>query len=125
MASVTSPVQSPIRATSRFSSLYLSPSRISPTVVSLKSRSLGSRASTLSFSPLSENLKPTKPVGVSGEVLWSSGWKQQLRRRASHGFPIVAAAAADADGHEIEIDGLDFLSLSFCLFSFEKNYVIA
>ncbi|KAF3431575.1 hypothetical protein FNV43_RR26306 [Rhamnella rubrinervis] len=112
MASVANPVQSPIRA-SRFSSLYVSPIRISPSIVPLKTRSLASRASGLSFSPLSEKLKPTKPVGVSGEPLRFSGWNQQLRRRGRDEFPVVAAAAADAEGREIEIDGYTKPSKSF------------
>ncbi|XP_048318256.2 triose phosphate/phosphate translocator, chloroplastic [Ziziphus jujuba] len=93
MASVTNPLHSPIRA-SRFSSLYLSPIRILPTVVSLKSRSLASRATNLPFSPLPEKLKPAKPALVSG-------WNQQLlliKPRGRDEFPAVAATAADADG---------------------------
>lgn len=115
MASVTNPVQSPVCAY-RFSSMYLSPIRILPSLVQLKPRSLASRASSLSFSPSSEKLKPLRPLGLSCEPLRFSSWTQELRRRGRDESPVVAAAAADAEGREIEIDGLDLLFLSsFCL----------
>ncbi|KAL5553647.1 hypothetical protein UlMin_041048 [Ulmus minor] len=101
MASITNPVHSPIRM-SGFSSLFLSPLKISPNLVALKSRSVVSRASGLAFSPLSKNLKASEPVEVSERVLGFSPLSQRLRRRGSE-FPLVKAAAADAEGGEIEI----------------------
>lgn len=122
MASVTNPVQCPVR-TSGFSSFYLRPIRISPSVVALKSRSVASRAFSggLAFSPLPEkNVKACNNKSVeafSDKFLGFSAWNQRLRRRGSAEFPVVKAAAADSEGREIEIsDGLDSLSLS--LFAF-------
>ncbi|KAM6548324.1 hypothetical protein CsatB_020000 [Cannabis sativa] len=108
--SVTNPVQSPLR-TSRISSLYLSPIKISPTSVALKSRSVPSRASTsagLAFSPLPENVitrknKSTVDTFPHKLFLGFSALDQRLRRRGSAELSLVTAAAADADGREIEI----------------------
>lgn len=91
MASVINPVRSPIR-TNQISSLYLSPNRISPSNVKLKSRSFSS--SSLAFSPLPEKLRVP---ALSTEF---SGWSQHLRRRGFVDFPVAKAAA---DGAEIEI----------------------
>lgn len=91
MASVINPVRSPTH-TNQISSLYLSPNRISPSNVALKSRSFSS--SSLAFSALPEKLRV--PV-LSIEF---SGWNQHLRRRGSVDFPVAKAAA---DGAEIEI----------------------
>ncbi|XP_054809918.1 triose phosphate/phosphate translocator, chloroplastic-like [Prosopis cineraria] len=88
----------------RISSLYLLPRRISTNHGLLKARSLEPKDSGLAFSPLSENgkhlgiLHPGKPLGLG-----MFGWDQQLKRRRFVGFPVVAAAAADADGVEINI----------------------
>lgn len=104
MASVINPVRSPIR-TNQISSLYLSPNRISPSNVALKSRSFSS--SSLAFSPLPEKLRVP---ALSTEL---SGWSQHLRRRCSVDFPVAKAAA---DGAEIEItEGLEFLILFWFL----------
>lgn len=114
MASLINPVHSPIR-TSQFSSLYLSSNKISPSFALLKVRSLSSRASSLAFSPLPEAVKPLPAVGFSGKGLKLSGWSQQLRRRGSvELLPVAKAAAADADGAEIEIaDGYGKPTKSF------------
>ncbi|KAL6192853.1 hypothetical protein ACLB2K_033939 [Fragaria x ananassa] len=91
MASMITPVRSPIR-TNQISSLYLSSTRISPSNVALKTRTLSSPS--LAFSPLPEKLRvPALSTGVSG-------WSQHLRRRGSVEFPVVKAAS---DGAEIEI----------------------
>uniref|UniRef100_A0A803RA91 Sugar phosphate transporter domain-containing protein n=1 Tax=Cannabis sativa TaxID=3483 RepID=A0A803RA91_CANSA len=109
MASVsaTNPVQSPVR-TSRISSLYLSPIKISPTSVALKSRSVASRASAvagLAFSPLPDNVISRKnkspPDNFSIKFLGFLALNQRLRRRGSTEFPLVTAAAAGADGREV------------------------
>ena len=123
MASVTNPVQSPVR-TSRFSSLYLSLIRVSPSVVALKSRStVASRAlwgGSLAFSPLPEKVKAYKNKSsvesFSDKVLGFSAWNQ--RRLAE--FPVVKAAAADAEGRdEIEVsDGFELSSSFLPLFFF-------
>lgn len=96
MASMITPVRSPIR-TNQISSLYLSSTRISPSNVALKTRTLSSPS--LAFSPLPEKLRvPALSTGVSG-------WSQHLRRRGSVEFPVVKAAS---DGAEIEItEGLE------------------
>ncbi|KAK9276769.1 hypothetical protein L1049_006305 [Liquidambar formosana] len=105
MASITTnPINLSINR-SRFSSLYLSPNRISPNFVTLQTRSLLPPASPLSFSPLPEIRKSS--VELSGKALRFSGWSQHLRRRDSAEYSVPAAAAADADGSEIEIsDGV-------------------
>lgn len=111
MASITNPVHFPTR-TSRFSSLYLSPIRISPNLIALKSRSLVKRASGMAFSPLLEALQPCKAIEVSDEALVFSGLSKRLRKRSCSQFPVVLAAAADAESHEIEIsEGYDLLFL--------------
>ena len=128
MASVTNPVQSPVR-TSRFSSLYLSLIRVSPSVVALKSRSsVASRAlwgGSLAFSPLPEKVKAYKNKSsvesFSDKVLGFSAWNQRLRRRDCLAeFPVVKAAAADAEGRdEIEVsDGFGLSSSFFAFFFF-------
>lgn len=126
MASVISPVHSPIR-TCQFSSLYLSCNKISPSFALLKARSLSSKASSLTFSPLPETIKPFSPVEPSGKALRFSGWSQELRRRGSVEPPVAKAAAADAEGAEIEsAAGLDLLIFSFYfLFSMKfRNFLI-
>ncbi|XP_050374954.1 triose phosphate/phosphate translocator, chloroplastic-like [Argentina anserina] len=91
MASMITPVRSPIR-TNQISLLYVSSTRISPSNVALKSRSLSSPS--LAFSPLPEKLRvPALPTGFSG-------WSQHLRRRGTVESPVVKAAS---DGAEIEI----------------------
>ncbi|PON79675.1 Triose phosphate/phosphoenolpyruvate translocator [Parasponia andersonii] len=124
MASVTNPVQSPVRA-SGFSSVYLAPIRVSPSAVALKSRSVASGAlsgACLAFSPLPEKVKAyNKSKGTSVEAFSSadnflgfSALNQRLRRRGLAEFPLAAAAAADADGREIEVsDGSTKPSKSF------------
>lgn len=106
MASMITPVRSPIR-TNQISSLYLSSTRISPSNVALKTRTLSSPS--LAFSPLPEKLRvPALSTGVSG-------WSQHLRRRGSVEFPLVKAAS---DGAEIEITeglGLSIFLLWFLL----------
>ncbi|KAM3754747.1 hypothetical protein ACB098_03G188800 [Castanea mollissima] len=98
MALVTNPFQCSIQ-TSRFSSLYLSPKKVTTNHVVLKTRSLGSKSTCLAFSPLPENQGPQKPVEFSGKALRFSGWSELLRRRGSVEFPVVAATTADADGY--------------------------
>lgn len=97
MALVTNPFQCSIQ-TSRFSSLYLSPKKVTTTHVVLKTRSLDSKSTCLAYSPLPENQGPQKPVEFSGKALRFSGWSELLRRRGSVEFPVVAATTADADG---------------------------
>lgn len=115
MASITNPVHSSI-PTSRISSLYLSKNKVSTSCVEVNTRSLAPKATRLAFLPLPE--KKESPTGVcfpSGPLKFS-GWSQLIRRRTTVDFSVVSAAAADADGREIEIsDGLDSLS-SFCSF---------
>lgn len=126
MASVINPVHSPIR-TCQFSSLYLSSNKISPSFALLKARSLSSKASSLTFSPLPETIKPFSPVETSGKALRFSGWSQELRRRGSVEPPVAKAAAADAEGAEIEsAAGLDLLIFSiYFLFSMKfRNFLI-
>ncbi|KAF8389718.1 hypothetical protein HHK36_024237 [Tetracentron sinense] len=100
---------------SRFSSLYLSPERSSPnSVLLLKSRSVVSGSSRLAFSPLQQNRKLRAQFDFSGKVLRFSGLNPLLRQHRSVEFPTVSAAAADADGREINIsDGLAKPSKSF------------
>uniref|UniRef100_A0A5B7BBX6 Putative Glucose-6-phosphate/phosphate translocator-related n=1 Tax=Davidia involucrata TaxID=16924 RepID=A0A5B7BBX6_DAVIN len=99
---------------SRFPSLYPSSSRASPNVVLLKNRSHVPRASGLAFSPLPENRLSPAPVEFSGKALKFAGWSQLLRRHGLAQFPLTKAAAADADGGEIEIsDGFSKPSKSF------------
>lgn len=43
------------------------------------------------------------PVDISAKSFKFSGWNQLLRRRGAVEFPVTKAAAADADGHDIEI----------------------
>ncbi|KAJ7943355.1 triose phosphate/phosphate translocator, chloroplastic-like [Quillaja saponaria] len=101
-------IQSP-----RVSSLYVLPKRISKNYAVLKTRLVASKASSLAFSPLPE--KRQRPVVLhSSKVLRFFSWGQQLKRRGSVELPVVAAAAADADGREIEIsDGYVKPSKSF------------
>ncbi|XP_057485633.1 triose phosphate/phosphate translocator, chloroplastic-like isoform X2 [Actinidia eriantha] len=85
-------------------SQFSSPSRISPNLVLLKSRPVVSRASQLQFSPLSKNNE------FSGKALGLP----LLKRHRSVDFQASKAAAADADGGEIEIsDGLSKPSKGF------------
>ncbi|KAB1222031.1 Triose phosphate/phosphate translocator TPT, chloroplastic [Morella rubra] len=98
MASITNLFHSSVQ-TSRFSSLYSSPNRGTTNPVVLKARSLTSKATCLAFSPLPENRGPLTPVESSGRALRFSGWTELLRRRGSVDFPVVAAAAAEADGY--------------------------
>lgn len=110
MASTTNPVQSLI-TNSGFSSLYLSTNKVSPSCRLLKTRSSSSRASCLAF-PREEN-KGSVPVGMfAAKPLTFTGWNQTMRRRRSQVEPpvVASAAAADADGREIEIfEGLDLI----------------
>ncbi|KAL5759374.1 hypothetical protein ACOSP7_017898 [Xanthoceras sorbifolium] len=113
MASMTNPLHSTIK-TPRISALYLSHSKVSASYVQLKTRSLPLTATRLAFSPLLESKEPLVKVGFSGEPLRFSGWSQQIRRRSAVDFPVVSAAAADAEGREIEIsDGYAKPSKSF------------
>ncbi|XP_068331712.1 triose phosphate/phosphate translocator TPT, chloroplastic-like [Pyrus communis] len=93
----------------------LSSNKISPSFALLKVRSLSSRASSLAFLPLPEAAKPSPEIGFSGKGLKFSGWSQQLRRLGSvELLPVAKAAAADADGAEIEIaDGYGKPAKSF------------
>lgn len=127
---IANQVQCPV-SKSRLSSLFLSPSRIPPALVAIKSRSLASRASGLAFSPLTGNVRASsssssETAEVTNKVLRFSLWNRRLRNRGSGAaaeFPVAKAAAADADGSEIEIsDGCVFapffFSLLFSLFCF-------
>ncbi|XP_041009976.1 triose phosphate/phosphate translocator, chloroplastic-like [Juglans microcarpa x Juglans regia] len=98
MASITNSFQSSIQTT-RLSSLYLSPNRVATNPFVLKTRSLTSKTTCLAFSPLPENRGPPTRVELSGKTLRFSGWSELLRRRGSIEFPVVEAAAADADGY--------------------------
>ncbi|THG19578.1 hypothetical protein TEA_013992 [Camellia sinensis var. sinensis] len=100
MASIASSTQLLLNR-SPFSPLHSSPSKVLPNLVLLKSRSVVFRASRLEFSPLPENR--FSPVEFSGKTLRLPGWSQLLRRHHSVEFPVAKAAAADADGGEIEI----------------------
>ncbi|XP_059648775.1 triose phosphate/phosphate translocator, chloroplastic-like [Cornus florida] len=109
MASITNSTQLLLNR-SQFSSLSRA---ASPNLAVLKSRSLVPRASSSSeFSPLlPENRISPAPVS---EPLKFSGWGQLLTRRGSAPFPVTNAAAADADGLEIDItDGVSKPSKSF------------
>ncbi|CAL5399315.1 unnamed protein product [Camellia sinensis] len=111
MASIASSTQLLLNR-SPFSPLHSSPSKVLPNLVLLKSRSVVFRASRLKFSPLPENR--FSPVEFSGKTLRLPCWSQLLRRHHSVEFPVAKAAAADADGGEIEIsDGLSKPSKSF------------
>lgn len=93
----------------RFSSLYLSPTRISPANVLLKTRSpslLTTNATRLASSPSPEGRQ--FPAELSGKVFRFSGWTQQIRLRSSVQIPVVKAAAADAEGSELRIPSLFF-----------------
>lgn len=108
---IANQVQCPV-SKSRLSSLFLSPVRIPPALVAIKSRSLASRASGLAFSPLTGNVRASssssssETAEVTNKVLGFSLWNRRLRNRGSGAaaeFPVAKAAAADADGSEIEI----------------------
>ncbi|XP_021299682.1 triose phosphate/phosphate translocator, chloroplastic-like [Herrania umbratica] len=113
MASITNAAHTLV-TNSRFSSLYLSTNKVLPSCLLLKTRpSASSRASGLAISPLPDKNKAWVPVGFSGKPLTLPGWNQTLRRRGQVEFPVAAAAAA-ADGGEIEIsDGYAKPSKSF------------
>ncbi|KAK0575237.1 hypothetical protein LWI29_035886 [Acer saccharum] len=102
MASVINPVASSIKTPRNISSLYLSHSKVSPSYVQLKTRSLVSNATRLAFSPLPESKEPPVKLGFTGEPLRFSGWSQQIRRRSAVDLPVSSAAAADAEGRDIE-----------------------
>ncbi|EEF50760.1 Triose phosphate/phosphate translocator, chloroplast precursor, putative [Ricinus communis] len=82
-----------IATSPRFSSLYLSPTKISPSHVSLKTRS----------PQLAARLLPDIPklqIQFSSEPSILAGWiTQPIKRRRPIDFPLVNAAAADAEGH--------------------------
>ncbi|OMO93404.1 Drug/metabolite transporter [Corchorus capsularis] len=103
MASATNSAQSLV-TNSRFSSLYLSTTKVLPTCLSFKTRSpASSRATCLAFSPLPDKTKALVPLGLSAKPLTFTGWNQiTMRRRSQVQFPVVSAAAGDADGQEIE-----------------------
>ncbi|XP_065860564.1 triose phosphate/phosphate translocator, chloroplastic-like [Euphorbia lathyris] len=87
-------------SSSRFSSLYLSPTRISSNQLSLKPRSLPAAQTTrLASLSLPELPISVSPVLFSGKSLRIVGLSQPIRRPSSVDFPVVKAAAADADGH--------------------------
>ncbi|OMO71958.1 Drug/metabolite transporter [Corchorus olitorius] len=100
MASATNSAQSLV-TNSRFSSLYLSTTKVKPTCLSFKTRS---PATCLAFSPLPDKTKGLVPLGLSAKPLTFTGWNQitMRRRRSQVEIPVVSAAAADADGQEIE-----------------------
>ncbi|XP_044489239.1 triose phosphate/phosphate translocator, chloroplastic-like [Mangifera indica] len=114
MASVTNPLHFSIK-TPGISSLYLSKSKVSSsTDVQLRTGSLASKSTRLEFSPLPEKKESPLRVNSSGGCLRFTGWSQQIRQRSTVDFPVVSAAAADADGCEIEIsDGYTKPSKSF------------
>lgn len=113
MASISTPPINFSTKHTRFSSLYLSPNRVSPNNAVLKSRSLVSRVSCLASLP--ENHKSPATVELSSKVLKFSGLSLPLRQRGSVGLLVpAAAAAADADGRDIEIsEGIVKPSQSF------------
>ncbi|KAK2966696.1 hypothetical protein RJ640_007983, partial [Escallonia rubra] len=100
MASIATSIQFSIQR-SKFSSTSTFLCRAPANLVAFKSRSVAPRASGLELPPES-GVSPA-PVGLSGNGLRSSGWSQLLRRRGSVDFPVTKAAAADADGLEIDI----------------------
>lgn len=107
MPSLSNPVHISVQRP-RISSLHLIPRRISINHGLLNARLLEPRDSSLAFSPLLENGKHLAPLSGKALGLGVFGWNQKLRQRSSVEFPVVAAAAADADGGEIQIpDGLD------------------
>ncbi|KAM7484423.1 hypothetical protein LguiA_000432 [Lonicera macranthoides] len=75
-------------------------------LVPLKGRSVVFRPPT-KLEPLPESLSP---VELSGKVLKFTGWSQLLRQRASVGFPVTKAAAADFDADDVEIEISDGVS---------------
>ncbi|KAJ4960443.1 hypothetical protein NE237_020353 [Protea cynaroides] len=101
MASVGNPVGLSVPG-SRVSSLYLS-SRGSSNFLTFKNRSVLTQASRLVFAPLPESYSGRSPVEPSGKVPRLSYLNLSLTRQRSIKFPVVSAAAADADGHEIEV----------------------
>ncbi|TYI29818.1 hypothetical protein ES332_A05G343300v1 [Gossypium tomentosum] len=106
MASTTSPVQSLI-TNSRFSSLYLSTNKVFlPSCQLLKNRfSPFSRSSCLAFSSLGDKKEAWVPMGMlSAKPLTFTGWNQNMRRRCQVEFPVVSAAAADADSDGLETE---------------------
>lgn len=124
MASVTNPLHFSIK-TPGISSLYLSKSKVSSsTDVQLRTGSFASKSTRLEFSPLPEKKESPLRVNSSGGCLRFAGWSQQIRQRSTVDFLVVSAAAADADGREIEIsDGLEsLLGLSFVVFWFLYSY---
>ncbi|KAK8579583.1 hypothetical protein V6N12_069900 [Hibiscus sabdariffa] len=104
MASTTNAVQSLI-TNSRFSSLYLSTNKALPSCHLLKNRlSTPSRPSCLAFTSSWDKKEAWIPLGnLSAKPLKCTGWNQNMRRRSQVDFPVASAAAADADGGEIEI----------------------
>ncbi|KAI3467254.1 hypothetical protein Pfo_023917 [Paulownia fortunei] len=81
---------------SRFSSLYKQHSRSSAGHVT-------SRANHLQFLPLSKKIVLSKPAMFSGKSLRAPVLNEILKRRGTSEFCITKAAAADAEGHEIEL----------------------
>ncbi|KAL0408739.1 UNVERIFIED_CONTAM: Triose phosphate/phosphate translocator, chloroplastic [Sesamum radiatum] len=87
---------------SRFSSLYKQHSRNSAAPILHRSGHLTSRPNHLEFSPLSKR-RVLGPVDFSGKSFNTLGLNEILNRRGSPEFYTTRAAAADADGHAIEI----------------------
>ncbi|XP_052186859.1 triose phosphate/phosphate translocator, chloroplastic-like isoform X2 [Diospyros lotus] len=88
-------------------SKFSSSTRASPNLVLLKSRPVVSTVLRLEFSP--ENQLSPAPVTLSGKALRLSGWGQLLRRHRPVETLVAKAAAADADGSEVEVsDGSGF-----------------
>ncbi|KAK9024191.1 hypothetical protein V6N11_004368 [Hibiscus sabdariffa] len=115
MASTTNAVQSLIM-NSRFSSLYLSTNKGLPCSSLLKNRlSPASRPSCQAFSSSREKKEAWVPLGIlSAKPLKFTGWNQNIWRPSQVEFPVASAAAADADGGEIEIsEGYAKTSKSF------------
>lgn len=109
---------------SRFSSLYKQHNRSSAAPILHKSGHITSRANHLEFLPLSKKIALSKPVKFAGRT---PGLNEILNLRGSSEFCITKAAAADAEGHEIELSNgfeqfgllqiLKFLGLIIFLFT--------
>ncbi|KAI4328537.1 hypothetical protein L6164_020883 [Bauhinia variegata] len=107
MASGSQPIHVSVQRP-RISSVYLLPKRVSTKTNHglLQSRVLDAKDSSLAFSPLLEKGKHLVPLQVahSGKALGIFNWSQQLRRRSSVEFPVVAVASAAADANDDQIE---------------------
>lgn len=106
MASIYSTAQFPVQR-SRLSAKYKLPRPGSSTSSSIRNGPFISNPKSLALSSL------PVPAGLFAETLRYSG-SQLLKQRGSFDFPITKAAAADADGQEVEVsDGFSRPTKSF------------